>query len=213
MSQPTTTWWWIRHAPVVGHNGKIYGQGDVDCDVSDAAAFAALAAKLPRNAVWATSHLKRAILTADTLLDAADLAPRHRIVEPDFAEQHFGDWQFRWTWDELIANGAPECREFWKDPANNAPPGGESQADVLTRGGKAIGRLLASHGGGDIVAVAHAGTIRAALATALGANATQMLGFRLANLSLTKIVHFEGDPLNAWRVDAVNLPPDARRSA
>jgi alpha-ribazole phosphatase len=199
-----TRWWWIRHAPAIGHAGKIYGQGEVDCDVSDAAAFAALAEALPRGAVWATSHLSRAIRTAEALQAAADLAPRHRVVEPDFAEQHFGEWQFRWSWDELAANDDPVCREFWKDPANNVPPGGESQAEVLVRGGRAIERLLAEHGGNDIVVVAHAGTIRAALALALHATADQMIGFRLANLSLTKIVHFEGDPVASWRVDCVN---------
>ena len=38
MSTPVVTrWWWIRHAPVVGTHGKVYGQMDVDCDVSDVA--------------------------------------------------------------------------------------------------------------------------------------------------------------------------------
>ena len=27
--------WWIRHAPVVGNDGRCYGVNDVDCDVSE----------------------------------------------------------------------------------------------------------------------------------------------------------------------------------
>ena len=42
MSRPTV-WWWIRHAPVHGAEGRINGQRDVIWDVSDAAALQALA--------------------------------------------------------------------------------------------------------------------------------------------------------------------------
>ncbi|HEY6334366.1 MAG TPA: histidine phosphatase family protein, partial [Alphaproteobacteria bacterium] len=59
-----TRWWWIRHAPVTTDGGRIYGQTDIECDVSDRASFAALAARLPRGALWVSSNLKRAYLTA-----------------------------------------------------------------------------------------------------------------------------------------------------
>ena len=42
----TTRWWWIRHAPVVNPDGKIYGQLDLDVDLSDQERFAALATRL-----------------------------------------------------------------------------------------------------------------------------------------------------------------------
>ena len=42
-----TRWWWIRHAPVVGHGGRIYGQEDHDCDCSNDDLFARLARELP----------------------------------------------------------------------------------------------------------------------------------------------------------------------
>ena len=47
-----TRWWWIRHAPVTADGGRVYGQTDIECDVSDRAPFQALAGKLPREAVW-----------------------------------------------------------------------------------------------------------------------------------------------------------------
>src|SRR4029077_4824748 len=52
-----TRWWWIRHAPVIVDEGRIYGQIDLPCDCSDARVFASLARLLPRKAVWLTSHL------------------------------------------------------------------------------------------------------------------------------------------------------------
>jgi alpha-ribazole phosphatase len=58
-----TRWWWVRHAPVPD-GGRIYGQRDLDCDCSNEKVFRAVAARLPANAVWVTSALKRAKQTA-----------------------------------------------------------------------------------------------------------------------------------------------------
>ena len=48
-----TGWWWIRHAPVPGSEGRLNGQREVDCDTSDQASFQVLAALLPGDAVAA----------------------------------------------------------------------------------------------------------------------------------------------------------------
>src|SRR5262245_9826128 len=93
-SARVTRWWWVRHAPVTADNGCIYGQHDIVCDVSDAACFAVLARRLPRDAVWVTSHLQRTKQTAAAIA-AAGLAMAPAAEERDFAEQHFGEWQGR----------------------------------------------------------------------------------------------------------------------
>jgi alpha-ribazole phosphatase len=208
-----TRWWWIRHAPVVAHGGRIYGQTDVPCDTSDAAVFRTLARGLPADAVWVTSHLRR---TADTAaaIAAAAVATIGRpaptpLVEPDFAEQSFGRWHGV-SWDALKAADEAEMQAFWRDPASNRPPGGESFAEVVERVGTAVARLTAAQAGRDIVAVAHGGTIRAALALALGAAPGQALAFKIDNLSLTRIEHVADGILagrgGAWRVVWVNRP-------
>src|SRR4051812_48300333 len=38
-----TRWWWIRHAPVRAHGGRIYGQADLACDCSDEALLQSVA--------------------------------------------------------------------------------------------------------------------------------------------------------------------------
>ena len=97
----TTRWWWVRHAPVVGHGGRIYGQDDLDCDCSDTLTFESLARLLPPNSVWVTSHLRRTQQTARSIhAHLPGEAPAAPLVEPDLAEQHFGDWQGL-THDEL----------------------------------------------------------------------------------------------------------------
>ncbi len=204
-----TRWWWIRHAPVVEHGGRIYGQRDMACDTSDAAAMSWLAAALPEGAVWVTSHLRRAIDTAAANA-AAGLEAPEPIIERDLAEQDFGDWQGL-AWDELRAAGKPDYDAFWNDPGNVSPPGGESLVQVMARVSAVIERLTAEHGGRDIVAVTHGGTIRSALAIALALEPARMIGFMIDNLSLTHIDHIPGGILagrgTAWRVMTVNALP------
>lgn len=195
-----TRWWWIRHAPVVGLDGIAYGNGEVPCDTSDRAWFEALSAVLPENAVWIASPLGRAIETARAL-------GGEPALEPDLEEQHFGQWQGR-RWDELHGGEGDLHAAFWSDPGNNAPPGGESFAAVIARTARVVDRLTALHAGRDLVAVAHGGTIRAAVAHALGLEATRALSVAIQNLSLTRLDHMGGPTLNGqgnvWRIVQVN---------
>ncbi len=205
-----TRWWWVRHAPVVDHGGRIYGQSDVSCDTSDEPRFRSLAAALPRRAVWVTSHLKRTRDTA-AALGAAGLEIGDPLVEPGLAEQDFGDWQGL-SWQQLQTTDNRAYREFWKEPGVKAPPGGESFADVIGRVEEVVGRLTGEHSGSDIVAVAHGGTIRAALAIALGLTPERALSIKTGNLSLTRLDHvadgsWGGESGGVWRVAGVNLEP------
>ena len=199
-----TRWWWIRHAPVVGHGGRIYGQDDHDSDCGNAALFAILGPSLPADALWFTTPLKRTKQTASALLAAGAPAPAALREEPAFLEQHFGDWQGL-THDELQARRDGVWHRFWHAPASETPPGGESFADVVSRVGSAVRRIGAAEAGRDIVVVAHGGSIRAALAHALSINADRALGFAIDNCSLTRLDHFPSD--DAWRVGAVNFLP------
>jgi broad specificity phosphatase PhoE len=209
MSPVTTSWWWVRHAPVVGHGGKIYGNSEVACDVSDSAAFGALATRLPSDALWVTSHLGRAKKTA-AAIDAAigksgsgGFAP---LVEPAIGEQDFGDWQGR-RHDEIERASDMVYHKFWAAPAHHAPPGGESFVDVVERVATAIARLTDEHAGRDIVAVSHGGPIRAALAVAFGLEPEVALAVRIENLSITRLDHVAGPGLGGdWRIVHVNHP-------
>ena len=215
-------WWWVRHAPVVDHGGKLYGQRDVPCDVSDALAFASLARALPEGAVWVTSHLSRARDTAAAIVSAGRAAPApgcavpapgcavpESIIEPDFAEQNFGDWAGL-DWEEIAARDPALHARFWDDPVGLAPPGGESFAAVIARVGATVARLSGAHQG-DIVAVAHGGPIRAAIALALALDPARAMAVRIDNLSLTRLDLVAGGTLRghggAWRVVGVNRPP------
>lgn len=207
-----TRWWWVRHAPVVGFDGRFYGGADVDCDVSDMVSFENLAAWLPMDAVWLTSHLKRSRETADALVQAG-LAPLERLEEPDIGEQRYGDWEGI-TYAELAerqleaANGGP-WHKFWLAPADHRAPGsGESFIDVIDRVSGVMRRITETYPGCDIVAVSHGGTIRAALAHTLEIDPDKALCISVENLSTTRMDHIGGPGIGGdWRVVFVNVRP------
>jgi alpha-ribazole phosphatase len=102
----------------------------------------------------------------------------------------------------------PRKSRFWLAPAHAVPPGGESFVDVIARVSAAVTRLNRTHPGRDIVAVAHGGSIRAALAFALDLDPEAALAFSIDPLSLTRLDHVDGPGAgHGWRVSTVNLPP------
>ncbi len=203
-----THWWWIRHAPVPSGGTRIFGRQDVDCDVSDATGLRALAAILPRGAVGIVSPLKRTRQTYGALVAAGAVLPPP-IIEPDLAEQSFGLWEGL-SWPEMEASDPSTYAAFWGDPTRQAPPEGESYAAMLTRVAAAIIDITARHAGRDLVCVSHGGTIRAAVATALGLAPETAMAIVIDNLTLTRISYVEGGLLRgrggAWMIRGVNIP-------
>jgi broad specificity phosphatase PhoE len=210
MTHTVTRWWWVRHAPVIGVNGRVYGQDDLEADCADEAQFKHLAGMLPHDAVWLVSHLRRTHQTASAIFAARVTATVPApIITSALAEQHFGDWQGL-TYAELEAKRGGAYHRFWHSPATERPPGGESFEDVVARVGAAMARITAEHAGRDIVAVVHGGTIRAALAIALGIDAERVLGFAVDTCSVTRMDHLSSATEGAaWRIVAVNQHPQA----
>jgi broad specificity phosphatase PhoE len=200
-----TRWWWIRHAPVPNAEGRCYGQGDKDCDVSDSESFEGLSNMLPAGAVLVTSDLLRTRKTAAAIAEAGLDLPEP-IAEPSLREQSFGDWQGMKYADIWASRGGRH--PYWLAPAYERPPAGESFADVLARLAPTVHRLTREHAGRDIVSVGHGGTVRAALSIALGMHPESALTFTVENLSLTRIDHIALPEGGAhWRVVTVNQRP------
>jgi alpha-ribazole phosphatase len=179
--------WLVRHAPVAGAKGVIH-DADAAADTSDAAAFAALRAKLPAGAASFASPSRRTLETAAAL----GLRPK---PEPNFREQNFGDWTGR-RHDDLACEPGATYDDFWRAPANSRPSGGESFVDQIGR----VREGLAALPPGDVALVVHSGTIRAALAIALEMAPESALRFAIDPLSLTRIDRLT----NGWRVVCVN---------
>jgi probable phosphoglycerate mutase len=111
-----------------------------------------------------SSPLERTRETAAPIAKRLGLRVRS---ERGLLECDFGDW----TGAELKKlYKLPEWRTVQSYPSGFRFPAGESFAEMQSRIGGAIGKLVAAHPGETIVAVSHADPIKAAVSSALGSN-------------------------------------------
>jgi broad specificity phosphatase PhoE len=200
----TTRWWWIRHAPVREDGGCIYGQKDLACDTSDRIVFEAVGKILPRNAVWYASNLKRTHQTAQAIWAAGFPTPSDMPHVEAFAEQHLGELQ---GMNRAAFYASLPVGTHWLTGIDQPAPGGESFMDLYNRVCGAIVRINAAEAGRDIIAVAHGGTIRAAIALALGGQPDKGLAFDIDNCSVTRLDHIASANFDGWRLPMVNQQP------
>ena len=201
--QKATRWWWIRHAPVSHLTHEIYGNTDPDCDTSQTQAFASLARRLPTDAVWVVSSLRRTHQTAQAIGRAGYALPELR-EEPDIGEQNFGDLHGR-SHSDHAATRRDSFTGFWPLPPDECPPNGESLTTVQARVLAVVQRLGREHHGRDIVCVSHGGPILTMVGHALGLDLAGAVSFSLPNLSLT-LLHEIHEPLPEgprWRAICV----------
>src|SRR5256885_10234278 len=207
-----TRWWWVRHAPVRSDGGNIYGQQDIECDCGDLEVFEAVAKILPRNAVWVASNLQRTLQTAEAIWAAGFPNPAAMPREAAFAEQHLGQLQ---GMNRAAFIASRPVGSHWITDVNEPPPGGESFMDLYNRARGAIERINAEQAGRDVIAVAHGGTIMAAVGLALG-QPEKGLAFEIGNCSVTRLDHFASPGKSIWRLPMVNQQPwiaDAKHAA
>ena len=169
-----TRLWLVRHGPT--HARVLLGRTDLPADLSDRAALDRLDAALPQAAI-VSSDLRRASGTADALGRGRPRLPD----EPGLREMDFGAWDGRAA--DTIDD--PALRAFLEAPGALRAPGGESWDDLAARAWGALDRL--ARGRGDLIAVAHMGTILTLWARATGLAPYDALAQPVAPLSLTRI--------------------------
>lgn len=207
-----TRFFLIRHA-IVEPSARVVMYGDMDvaiCSLAlaqESAAYAWLAGRLPEGARWFHTPLSRTRATAEAIF-AAGYPPAALSVEPRFAEQHLGEWQGI-TYEALARLLSEPPHPFWPHGAAERPPGGESLQDVIGRIGPALEEMAERLEGMDVVIVAHGGSIRAAVAHAMGLDPHQAFQFSVKNLSLTRLEKHGAH----WRVASVNEEPPAGAAA
>ena len=169
----------VRHAPLA--QPGLAGRRDVAADCGDKAALDWLGGQLAGLPLL-SSPARRCRQTCA----AMGLAPQ--IVDALW-EQDFGQWESR---------GIPDLGPLSPaDLAAHRPEAGESFLDMAARVQPVLQAAT-----GALAIVAHAGTVRAALALAVGPAA---LSFAVAPLSLTILIRSPG----GWGVEAVNrIAPD-----
>ena len=198
---PTTRWWWVRHAPIAPPHDQGFAPRDAVADLSDQASIDRTAAGLPDDAIWLSSPAVRTRTTVEALRRAMGVSAVECDQRPELVEQDFGDWHGR-TYEDVYAELDPASLIA---PALTRPPRGETFADVMARLSPVVDSLSERHGERDIVAVAHAGTIRAAIGKALGLAPDGAIRFVVDLLSVTRLDRIvTKDGKVAWRVGAAN---------
>ncbi len=177
----------IRHAPAET-GGRLCGRRDVPARLDDRAAIARLAAALQGVRQVVTSPAIRCRQTAEALFPGVAPTEDARLWEQDFGAE-----------DGMAFTDLPDLGPLPREAlANRRPQGGESFADMAARVVPALEDLAGADA--PVAVVAHAGTVRAGLALALG-SVPAALAFEVAPLSLTRIRCLGG----AFSVVCVNL--------
>ena len=188
----------VRHGRTAWNREvRLIGRTDLPLDEVGRAAARHVAASLGPVAELVSSPLRRARETAALL--STGVAAR---VDEAFAELDYGE-----TEGQPVAAVDPALwQAVRRDPATRFP-GGESLADVQRRVEAACAALVAADGhgarreDGDCVVVSHVGPIKAAVAWALGADASLTMRLRLSTGSVTTIEWRDGAPvLSAYNV-------------
>lgn len=185
-----TRFWWVRHAPVTHLSDIMYGTQDVDGDVSDTARFTELATRLPQNAIWYTSDLKRTHQTADAVA-AQGLKSAGRIENKLIREMDFGTSTGK-THQQLLGERNDPYRGFWPMSPVDEVASGESMRQMCDRVESFKSAVIADHQGLDVICFSHMGPILAALTIALSLDLHNSVSFSIDNLSITRIHHFAG---------------------
>jgi broad specificity phosphatase PhoE len=157
----------VRHGDVDAPPGLCLGQTDAPLSASGFGAVQQLAAtwsgRAPR--FLFTSDLKRAQQAASVFAARFAIEP---LTDARLREVDLGEWDGK-RWEEIIRSDGVRHQHWANNWVIQEAPGGESFADVIRRTGAWLSSLLGSTGDDDnVLAVAHAGSIRALLCHALG---------------------------------------------
>jgi len=157
----------IRHGDTRHtEEGRLYRDPEAPLTEKGVSQARAVGAWLPRQKpdVLLTSRSTRVRATADIVAAELSLEP---IVIDGLDEWHIGQWEGRTYLD--IKKSEPELYRAWSsDPIHNAPPGGESIADLCGRVRHSVDELIRRYEGKRAALVTHSGIIRGALLYALG---------------------------------------------
>lgn len=134
-----------------------------------------------------SSPLRRCLLFAEAKGQALEI-PVHR--QEDFREMDFGNWEGR-SIEEVHRQEKEAVSCFYKDPANVAPPGGESMQMVKGRLLAAWQQVLQVHRGEHLLLIQHGGTIRILIAELLSMPLSEVARLEIHYASLSRVQIYE----------------------
>jgi broad specificity phosphatase PhoE len=167
-------------------------------------ALARTLAPLPIAALYA-SPLGRARESAAAIASARGIEV---VVEPDFREMCFGDWEGL-TRDE-VEQRFPDDYAAWRAaPEGLARPGGETLAAVAERVSRGLAELRARHHGETVVLVSHGMVTKLIVLDALGLGPERLWSVDASPAGISEI-EYRDDWATVHRVNTVSHLEDSR---
>jgi broad specificity phosphatase PhoE len=195
----------VRHGGVDAPAGLCLGHADVPLSAEGFTATQRLAASWDGDAprFLFSSDLKRAQQTAQVFAARFAIEP---LGDSRLRDVALGAWDGK-RWDEIAATDGVRYRHWAENWVIQEAPGGESFADVIRRTGAWYSALLGSTDAHDtVLAIAHAGSIRALLCHALGLPPARALALGVDHAHASRIGYragqFEVRYMNAPRFHA-----------
>ena len=181
----------VRHGQTEARPGLCIGHADLPLSArgfTDVQQLAATWSDSPPRFLF-SSDLRRAQQSAQVFAAAFAIEP---LSDPRLREADFGRWNGR-QWYEIMQTDKDDHRHWFDNWVIQEAPGGESFADVLRRTGAWLAALLASTSNNDcVLAIGHAGSIRAVLCHALGLPPGRALGIGVDHSRVSRLRYANG---------------------
>ena len=116
-------------------------------------------------------------------------AQNHQLkieVIDNFKEVGFGEWEGKSS-GEILADNPDIIKNFYHDPITHKPAGAEALDQFQLRVQSAIEYLLEKYKGLNVLVVAHAGVIRAAITAMIQAPPASMYRISVDNAAIVRI--------------------------
>ncbi len=175
----------LRHGETeVQYSGCLIGSTDLPLSLEGRRKVSLFTSRIARErpARLCCSPLRRAWETAESLGESLGMIPE---IDSDLREIDFGRWEGM-TFDAIQASDPEAVARWARFEPDFAFPGGEAIEAFLTRIRRAAKRF-SEFEGPSVLAVTHAGVIRAMICHLLGLSPRQYVLFDVKPASLTKI--------------------------
>ena len=201
----TITWYLVRHGETAWNAENRY-QGQTDEPLTDTGREQSRALKKGMTAIdinFATcSDLSRARETGEIILENRGISIR---ADPRLRELNYGEFEGL-TGDEIRSRAGSGTRSWHNGSPDTKAPGGECFADLHARVGEVVASLRAEVKAGNVMIVAHGGTLRSLVLHLMGLLVTEFRKFRFSSASVTVIRETDGQPA-LWAGD---VTPEGR---
>ena len=188
-------WFLVRHGQTAYNlEGRAQGQSESPLNDAGVKQAQAIAERLRDEefAVCLTSDLRRVLDTAKPIVAGRDI---RAIKSKRLREKDFGDIEGK-TFAEVERESPELFRRLFADDPDFAPPGGESDRQLIERVAAEVDALTESGDipdGANILVVAHGGTIRALITHLMGLPPETLWRFLISNAGLSTLTaHDDG---------------------